>query len=294
MKKMSTLALALLVAGAAWASQTKERTLDVRPDVTVEVENVAGEVQVESWDRNQVRVSAVYGEDVEEVSIEGGNGRVVVEVKLPDWHGSRRRDIEADIEIMMPRGGSLEVETVSASIDVSGLAGSLELESVSGGIEVEGNPESADLESVSGSIRFRGSGSRVSAESVSGSVTLDGVADRVEASTVSGSVRVTAGQVNRTELESVSGSIDFEGKLSASARFSVSSHSGTIEVTLPADTSATFEVSTFSGNIDNDWGQSAHRTSRYVPSKSLDFTVGSGSAEVTVETFSGNVRLRKR
>ena len=47
----------------------------------------------------------------------------------------------------------------------------------------------------------------------------------------------------------------------------------------------------FSGDIDNELGPAAVRSGEYVPSKSLEFTLGSVAARVSVESFSGNVKL---
>ena len=46
--------------------------------------------------------------------------------------------------------------------------------------------------------------------------------------------------------------------------------------------------------LENDFGPNGERTSRFTPGRALDFTAGSGSARVSVETFSGNVRLQRR
>jgi len=66
-----------------------------------------------------------------------------------------------------------------------------------------------------------------------------------------------------------------------------------VVLTLPDSTSASFEISTFSGNIHSDFGGSVERTSRYTPGKRSEFSTGDGG-RVSVETFSGNVELKKR
>jgi DUF4097 and DUF4098 domain-containing protein YvlB len=296
MKKTTALALLSLVLAAhsARAERSVDRTVSVSPDVTVEIDNTAGSVRVVGWSRSEIQVTGTYGDDVEQVTVEGRGSRVVVEVEIPEGRSYGRRDIDAYLEISVPTGARIEAETVSASIDVADLTGTVELGTVSGEVTIEGAPESVDAETVSGGIRVRGAKTLISAESVSGAVRLEGVADRVEVSTVSGSIDVDASEVSQADFESVSGTVTFEGSLAPRARFEVSSHSGGVRLYLPADVSATFEVSTFSGNIENDFGATARRTSKYVSAQSLDFTTGSGSAEVSIESFSGNVDIRKR
>jgi len=293
------LASALLVACVAPAAmfgdeRSVERTLEATANATVEIENTSGQVRITGWDRNEVSVSGRIGEDVEELVVEGGRNSIVIEVEIEDGRGWRNRDTDADLEIMVPKGARLDVETVSASIDVSDFDGRLDAESVSGSIDVSGALTQADLETVSGSIDMSGANTRTSAESVSGSIRIRGASERVEAATVSGRVEIDAGEIRRGEFESVSGSVSVECSLAPEARLEASSHSGNVTVMLPSDVSASFEATSFSGSIDNDFGPEPSRTSKWVPSKTLEFTTGGGDAEVMLETFSGNVRLRKQ
>ncbi len=142
-------------------------------------------------------------------------------------------------------------------------------------------------------IRVSGSSGSVEAESVSGRIRLQGAGGRIEAVTVSGHLEIEAGAVDAVELESVSGPVHFRGR-PTSGRLTVESHSGNVVLVLPADLSARFEVESFSGRIDNELGPAARRQGRYEPGLSLEFVTGDGLARVSVETFSGNIALRKQ
>ena len=286
-------AVLLLSAGGALAREQVDRTITTGPDVEVDIENIAGSVKVEVWERSEVRVVADLGEHVEELVIESDGNEVRIEVEIPEHSGRRRSwDIDSDLEIWVPARASVGVETVSASIAAHDIGGPLELESVSGSIDASGSPASADLTTVSGNIDFRGEASAVDAETVSGRVELTGVSRRVDVSTVSGSVSVEATRIERADFESVSGSIEFRGDLASGARIDFSSHSGNIELLLPPATAASFEVETFAGDIISDFGGEVRRTSRYAPGRELYHSTGS-DAKISVETFSGNVYLVK-
>ncbi|MGB5341809.1 MAG: DUF4097 family beta strand repeat-containing protein [Thermoanaerobaculia bacterium] len=293
MKKKLLLLMAIaLAAGGVWAGESVDVTKSASATPTVEIENLAGSVKIHGWDREEIKVTGVLGDDTDGLDFSGSNDNFDIEVEIPDSYGRRHRDLDSDLEIWLPAGSSLAIETVSASIRVSGVNGRLELESVSGEVTVDGAPTSADVETVSGSIELSGSETLAVAESVSGKIELSGVAGRVEAATVSGSIRVEASDIEQGEFEAVSGSVRFTGALSPGARLSAESHSGSVVLNLPADTSARFQVETFSGGIDNGFGGgAAERTSRYAPGKRLDFTIGSGDAQVRVESFSGSVTL---
>lgn len=282
-----------LVACAAWGRQSIDRTIPADPDGSVSVDNVSGSVRVEGWNRNEIQITGTLDDDVEELEIRGQGHRISISVELPDGRGWGRHDSDADLVIKVPQATSLDVQTVSAGIDITDFKGSLDIESVSGDVDISGEPSEVEVEVVSGEILIRGAGTRVQAESVSGNVEISGVGGFVEASTVSGDLDVRAGMVDRAELESVSGSVTFEGRFSPSARISAQSHSGTVALNVPEDVSARFEVTTFSGSIHNEFGAEARRTSRFTPGMELEFTVGNGEARVTVESFSGSVRIRK-
>lgn len=284
-----------LASSAAWAGESVDVTKSASATPTVEVDNLAGSVKIHGWDREEIKVTGVLGDDTDGLDFSGSNDNFDIEVEIPDSYGRRHRDLDSDLEIWLPAGSSLAVETVSASIRVSGVNGRLELESVSGEVSVEGAPSSADVETVSGGIELSGSETLAIAESVSGKIELSGVAGRVEAATVSGSIRVEASDIEQGDFEAVSGSVRFTGALSPGARLSAESHSGSVVLNLPADTSARFQVETFSGSINNGFGGGeAERTSRYAPGKRLDFTIGSGDAQVRVESFSGSVTLNSQ
>ena len=292
----STLTILLLTSAVAMASESIDQTIAADPDVSVEIDNISGSIRVTGWDRNEVRVTGSMGDDVESVDISGGPGQITIEVEVPDNQGRRWRrgsDIDVRLEVQMPHGGELDASGVSAGIRVEGVNGRLELGSVSGSVEARSDSGEVEADSVSGSVKITGSGStQVEAESVSGSVVVVGAAERVSVSTVSGRIEVEASEVSRCDLESVSGSISFNGAIAPDARFEVGSHSGNITLTLPSNTSADFDMSTFSGEVDSDFEMKI-RSGRFEPGKDMRFTTGSGGARVRLETFSGNVRLRK-
>jgi DUF4097 and DUF4098 domain-containing protein YvlB len=283
----------LLLALPALA-ETIDRTVDVSPAPLVSIESLTGSVKITGWERSQVRVSGTLGEDVEELEIDYDENEVHIEVEVDEDDMGRNQKIESHLEISVPWSADLEVETLTASIEVSEVGGELELASTSADITVTGAPSAVEAESVSGSITVSGQGTLVEAESVSGDVTVRGAGETIEASTVSGEIHIEAAVVREASFESVSGSLMFSGNLAERAEFDAEVHSGNVILVLPTDVSATFEIETFSGDIQNEFGAAPVQASGFMPSKSLEFSTGTGSATVSIETFSGNVELKKQ
>lgn len=286
-----TAGLLLWLPAAVWAGSEIERVVEARPDGLVTISNVAGSVVVIGWDRNEVEVTGTLGRGVEELDVESRGRSVEIEVDLVSR--SRGRDGNADLEIRVPRGSELDVEVVSAEVEISEVEGEVTVESVSGAIDVEGAPKELDVESVSGAIDIDAEVEQVVAESVSGEIRLRGAMREIEAETVSGEIDIEAGEIAQAELSTTSGHIEIAGALAAGAEIEVESHSGSVELGLPSSTSARFDVATHSGRITNQLGPPPDRN-RYGPGKELEFSIGGGAARVTIDTFSGSVDLRRR
>ena len=59
-----------LVAGAASADTTVNKTIDASDDGLVSISNVAGSIDVVAWSRSAVKVEGRLGDDVEELIFE--------------------------------------------------------------------------------------------------------------------------------------------------------------------------------------------------------------------------------
>ena len=256
MKKLTGFAtLMLLLLSSAWADRPVDETRPASPDGEISIELISGDVKIRGWDRDEVHVTGTIGDDVEELEISATDGEIRIEVELPNKRNIR--DGDADLEIRVPVGSSVEAETISADLSIEGIDGAVEMESVSGDIEIEGAVHEAEVATVSGDIRLHSDASM-----------RDG------------------------EFATVSGDIHFRGPLAAGGDFTFEAVSGDIELELPSNTSAEFSVETFSGTIDNEFGPKPTKDSKYLPAKSLYFTEGSGSANVEIDAFSGRVKLR--
>ena len=70
--------------------------------------------------------------------------------------------------------------------------------------------------------------------------------------------------------------------------------SGVITLVIDSSLTASFDLSTFSGSIENQIGPEPRRTSKYTPGKELYFNTGSGGPSISLESFSGSIKLITR
>ena len=68
--------------------------------------------------------------------------------------------------------------------------------------------------------------------------------------------------------------------------------SGDVQLRLPADTSATLHASSFSGDLHSDFGTPTQ--AEHGPGSLLDARLGTGEGTIHIETFSGDLRVRKQ
>lgn len=281
---ITLLALAPL---SAFSGQSVDERWDLDADASVSLENIAGEIVIKGWDKKEARLTGELGDSVDELEISATESSLQITVE-----NRNERNIDStELKLMVPYGASIDVEGVSADIDVSNMNNEkLTASSVSGNVEVEASSQWVSIESVSGDVKFGGDTQRISAESVSGDVNLSGISGEIAATTVSGDMELYAGPVESAKLETVSGDMIIKAEISGNGRLTVESMSGDVVIKLPSSQAGLFKAESFSGNIYTDFGSVV--SSKHGPGSHLKHVVGKGGAEVRVESFSGNIKLK--
>jgi DUF4097 and DUF4098 domain-containing protein YvlB len=284
-------ALALLVPWSlANAATSVEEHRPASPQGAVEIDNVAGSIDVQGWDKSEVAVTGTIGKDVERVDVTGDGNRTSIRVLLPSGHHWGMRDGEAHLTIRVPTNSSVSSSMVSSDLRISAVRGALELRTVSGNITGEGG---GDLRAndVSGDIHFTASAAkRIEVKAISGNIVLSGGNADVEATTVSGDAHLTLGTVSRGRFKTVSGNVSATLAAAADAQIDGESVSGDIRLEFASEPAADYDVQTLSGDIDNCFGPKPVEP-RHGPGKRLTFKTGETSARVRLTSNSGDVRL---
>ena len=288
--RQAALLVTLLWAGPLLAQTTVDQHRPAALDGVVDIENMAGSIRVTGWDKPEIAVSGKLGRRATGLEFSGGPNRTKIEVETEgNPHGVR-----SDLDISLPAGSRLRIEGFEATITITGVTGSVQAETVNGTISLTGGAKDVDLQAVNGGVEVAKAQGRIKAESVNGPVTVRDSSGELEASTVNGPLVVTGGTWEQVRIETVSGSLRFEGALTKRSTLSAETVSGSAEFSFPPDLGADFQVSTFSGDVVNDLGPAPTKQSRYSPEKELTFSAAGGGAKITVQTLSGDIRLRKR
>jgi DUF4097 and DUF4098 domain-containing protein YvlB len=290
---MFTVVAVLLLAPLAWGEeQSVDKRAPADPRGEVEVSNVAGNVSISGWDRNEVEVIGTLGEDVERLDFISEPKRTIIRVKHPDSH-RRHSDSDAELSIRVPAASRLKVSTVSAEISVTRVTGEQRLQSVSGDVSSEMAGEDVEAKTVSGNVVLRGEGkpSVVTVTTVSGDAQVRRAAGEIVANSVSGSLNLDLESITRARARTTSGDVALEGPLAADARVDAETISGELVLDFKKPVNAEFEIESFSGDIENCFGPKAQPKSEYGPGSELNFKEGTGSARVIAQSMSGDIQL---
>jgi DUF4097 and DUF4098 domain-containing protein YvlB len=273
--------LLTLVTGALAlaAAQQVDTTVNVGRGQRLQVNAFGGEVTVRAWNRDAVRVeAAVSGRDRVEVS----SSATVVSVRT---HG---RPSGIDLRISAPPWIGLNLAGVHTNVKVEGIRAPVSAETVEGSVEVTGGDGLISLRSVQGSVSLRGAKGRISVNSVNEDVSVANSSGEIVAGTVNGEINLQIVDGASVDASTINGDIVYSGPIKNGGRYGFTTHNGDITMTVAQTTSASVAVSTFNGDFESEFEVPLRRTQK---GKGFNFTLGSGSAQVTLESFQGTIQL---
>ncbi|HJP97721.1 MAG TPA: DUF4097 family beta strand repeat-containing protein [Rhodanobacteraceae bacterium] len=288
------LLLALLAATLpAFAGTPLDKTVAAAADGRVQVSSVAGSIKVTAWNRNEIHIGGTLSRNAEKLAVENTAGGVSIRVVLP--HFTSGNSEGSNLVIQLPAASQLEVHTVSADIDASGLDGSsVRLESVSGNVALASRSVNIYANAISGDVGVTGSAPNASidAHSISGKLRLENVNGTLRAGSTSGDIQLTGeNRLQGAKLDTTSGDVRFAAALGSAGDYELHSVSGNVVLALPKIPAGTFDVSSFSGDIDTNFGPAPQRVSEFAPGKEWHYQNGSGKVDIRIRTLSGDIRI---
>ena len=291
---LTTIALACALTAQAQTPQEPRQARAPQTDQTVSVsrgarltiDNYAGEVVIRVWDKDAVRVQARHNGRTK-VDIHADANIVTVGAATPvKSNGS------IDYDIMAPAWMPLKIEGHYDFVTVEGVQSEISVTTVRGDIVLK-NVGAVTAKTIEGAIEIDGARGKVALSSVNEDIKIAGVNGDLSADTTNGSITLARIESTNVEITTVNGDITYEGQLPARAHFSFSTHGGDIALTVPDNANATFNVRTYSGEFGTSVPVKGPDASSVRRGKRVTYTLGNGSAEVELESFAGDIRLRR-
>lgn len=262
-----------------------DTTFAVNPRATLGVRNHAGEILIRTWDRDEVRIEARHGS---RDRVKVLHSEASVKVKSETRHG--HPDV-VDYEITVPRTMAVDLWGFTTDISVDGVRNDVRAETMQGDISIN---------SVQGDISLRSVEGQIGVRRCSGSLEVNGVEDDILiiefegdlfSESIDGDIRLEEINSSKVEAKTVDGDVHFDGAISDSGRYRLTTHDGDVTVLLPDAVNAEVSVATFDGEFVADFPVKLDRTEA---SRRFSFILGSGAARIELHSFDGDIHLLRR
>lgn len=284
-----------------------ERTVAATQNVFVTICIATGDVRVLGWDRPEVKVVA---DSVNQLELQGGGMNPAQRVEVVISNAPKTASDgplvcdcrgESNLEINVPRGATVEIKNRSGDIDVSNVAAT-RINNSNGDLSLSNISRAAEANTISGDISITDSSGRIRLLTTSGDVEANNIrtveaGDDLTAHTTSGDITLENVAQARLSANTTSGTITMTGKLAQHGNYEMSTFSGDVVLNIPVDSSFRLSARAQQGDIATDFAvksASGDDSRNSLEGRRLTGTVGTGDASLTLQTFSGTVRLQKR
>jgi DUF4097 and DUF4098 domain-containing protein YvlB len=264
------------------APQTDE-TVPVSRGARLFVENFAGEVIIRAWDRDSLRVQARHATRAR-INIR----TVPTGIRLTS-SGDRGPVGSIDYEISAPAWMPIKVDGTFNFVTIEGSQAEVAVETNRGDVVIKGG-NGVLAKSVEGGITVEAARGKINVSSINQGIAISGASGEILAETVNGPISLSRMDASSVEASTINGNITYEGTAASAGRYRLTTHNGNIVVGVPETASATFYVRTYNGGFNSALPVKGDANVR--GGRRAMFTLGGGSAEFELESFSGSIRLR--
>ncbi len=271
---------AALLAGAQ--AQQSDTTFPVDPRGQLRLEDIQGNVSIRTWDEPRIRVGTGE-EERRALRIDAGSSTVRVGF-------DRAEGGDGDLQLTIPATMGVRVSGTQGDVDAKGLQGEVSIEVVNGSIELTGGRGLVSLRSVQGDIEVHGVQGRMDFHTVAGDLEAADLSGDLVAESISGDVQLRTVNATDVQASTVSGDVTYDGSVRDGGHYVLKSHSGDVTFALPEGAGATITVETFSGDFESTFPV---RLTEQRKGQRFSFGVGSGSARVELQSFSGDINLAR-
>jgi DUF4097 and DUF4098 domain-containing protein YvlB len=268
------------------APQTDE-TVPVQRGARLNVNNFAGDVVIHTWDKDSLHVVARHQARTR-VSIRPTSAGVWITAS-----GTAGPQGSVDYEITVPAWMPIRVEGTFNFVTVEGAQAEVFANTVRGDVAIKGGSGAVTAKSVEGEVRVDGARGKVNVSSVNEKVVIADTSGDITADSINGGITMTGIDAKSVDASTVNGDIVYEGKLLDGGHYSFGTHNGNLSLGVPDNVNATFTIRTYQGSFSTDLPLQGVSRADVQRGRRVTTSLGNGSADVSLETFGGSIRLRK-
>lgn len=272
-------------AGMPHLREVRSETLMTVPrTTTLDVRNFSGNIAVQAWKRNDVRVIAEHGRrDHLMPQLENGT----LSIAVLNRHGE---PAFGDVTLLVPEWMALRLSSFESGITVDGVKAAIDAGSVRGDVVVRQSRGPLQLRSVEGGVRVFDARGHVQVASINNLIQLVRVIGLVDVESVNGNIEMSEVTSADVEASSVNGSVDFSGPFQPRGRYKLTSHRGNLRVGVPVGSAVDVSVANYNGAFESGFPVLTTPRAR---GRRFTFTLGGGGSSLELQSFEGLIKLMR-
>jgi len=274
------------IAQAQGRTPDSDQTVDVAKGARLVIDNFAGEVVIRTWNRDALRVQARHPRSTK-VSVSSTPAGVVVRAR-------QEAPSSVDYTITAPAWMPVKVSGTYVFIDIEGAQSEVSAETTRGDVTIKGGTGVISAKSIMGDVVVEGASGRITASSVNEEVRITGASGDITAETSNGDITLTQIRSASVEVSTINGNIAFSGLPAERGRYRFTTHNGGISVDVPQTANVTFNVRTYEGRFSSGLDLQGPPQSEVRRGRRTTYVLGTGSAEMDLESFGGVIRIGPR
>lgn len=278
----------------AEVTEKREENIELSSDGEISLSNIAGDITIETWNKDEVNMSVVKTAKTEsdlqnvEIKIRKTDNNLEIKTK---YKKEKNANVSVSFDLVIPEKASIEIVTISGDVKTINIGGELDIETISGNINIDTALKGIECTTISGTITVNDVSGDSEISTISGDLSIQRLRGSLEATSVSGEIKlIDITEAEKVKSETVSGDLAYTGDAHPNGTYKLNSHSGDIIMKLPAGASFEISGSSFSGDISSDFDLDI---SNKAMSHKLSGSVGKGETDIEVNTFSGDIQIKK-
>ena len=286
--------------------EDSEKSIVVDSKVNIFVPCVLeGNVKINGWDRNEVRVfiksGSAVGFIVREKNKQSGKPGWI-EVLGYDTAKNQTRQNEClyggEIEIDVPRNANVNIKGQEAKTTIDSVRRATV--KISGGdIFLRNIAEGVDALTYEGDVSVENSGGAMNLESATGNILAfetapSEIGDVFRAKTTNGAIALQGLEHRQIEVNSISGSISYNGEFLSGGLYTFGTSNGAINLAIPTDSSCKVSASYGFGGFRSEIPISKTIENKSPRGQNIVGLMGDGDATLNLTTASGAIRIKSK
>ena len=254
-------------------TETFDETYEVSSGTQFEIRNRNGNVNIQGWDRSQIKVHATkkihWGGKLENVEIQVSQGS---DFKIETIYLVKNPRVSVSYDLRVPVNVVVKlVRTSNGKIELEATHGDTEVETSNGKIEVKDAVGDIDAHTSNGAIEIKDVKGFVSAHTSNGAINVERATGVVELETSNGAIETEVPAIGENGLR-------------------VRTSNGTIELNLASDLNVDLEAKTSNGKIKLD---DLEVIVKEISKNTLRGKIGEGGKKISCRTSNGRIVLKK-